>query len=318
VFYSYIMWCEIFSQTFLIGVLAAGVRLATPILLAALGEVFAERAGVLKISIEGEMLIGALFGFLGAFYLNDIWLGIFIGMTVAAIYSLIAGVLSITLKVDQVITGITLNILALGLTSFVFRFILRKSLIPPSIKSLAVLKIPILFKIPIIGQIVFQQNIIVYMTFFVFVPVSTFILFKTTFGLNLRAVGEYPLAADTVGINVYGIRYVCVMIGGLFAGLGGAFMTLAQLNMFTENMTAGRGFIAVAAVIFGKWHPVGAMIATLLFGTADALQLRLQGLGVDVPSQFLLMLPYVLTIIALVGVVKRTNAPSALAVPYQK
>jgi ABC-type uncharacterized transport system permease subunit len=312
------MWRELLGQTFIIGVLAAGVRLATPILLAALGEVFAERAGVLKISIEGEMLIGALFGFLGAFYLNDIWLGIFIGMTVAAIYSLIAGVLSITLKVDQVITGITLNILALGLTSFVFRFILRKSLIPPSIKPLAVLKIPILFKIPILGQIVFQQNIIVYMTFFVLVPVSTFILFKTTFGLNLRAVGEYPLAADTVGINVYRIRYVCVMIGGLFAGLGGAFMTLAQLNMFTENMTAGRGFIALAAVIFGKWHPIGAMIATLLFGTADALQLRLQGLGVDVPYQFLLMLPYVLTIIALVGVVKRTNAPSALAMPYQK
>jgi ABC-type uncharacterized transport system permease subunit len=312
------MWRELVSQPFLIGVLAAGVRLATPILLAALGEVFAERAGVLKISIEGEMLMGALFGFLGAFYLNNIWLGMLIGMVVAALYSLIAGVLSITLKVDQVITGITLNILALGLTSFIFRFILKKSLIPPSIKPLVVFKIPILSKIPVIGPIVFQQNLIVYLTFFVLVPVSTFILFKTTFGLNLRAVGEHPLAADTVGINVYRTRYFCVMIGGLFSGLGGAFMTLAQLNMFTENMTAGRGFIALAAVIFGKWHPVGAMIATLLFGTADALQLRLQGLGVDVPYQFLLMLPYILTIIALVGVVKRTNAPSALAVPYQK
>jgi ABC-type uncharacterized transport system permease subunit len=312
------MWRELLSQTFLIGVLAAGVRLATPILLAALGEVFAERAGVLKISIEGEMLVGALFGFLGAFYLNNIWLGMLIGMVIAAVYSLIAGVLSITLKVDQVITGITLNILALGLTSFIFRFILKKSLIPPSIKPLAVFKIPILSKIPVIGPIVFQQNLIVYLTFFVLVPVSTFVLFKTTFGLNLRAVGEHPLAADTVGINVYRTRYLCVMLGGLFAGLGGAFMTLAQLNMFTENMTAGRGFIALAAVIFGKWHPIGAMIATLLFGTADALQLRLQGLGVDVPYQFLLMLPYILTIIALVGVVKRTNAPSALAMPYQK
>jgi simple sugar transport system permease protein len=264
------------------------------------------------------MLIGALFGFLGAFYLKNLWLGVLIGMGAAALFSLIAGILSITLKVDQVITGITLNILALGLTGFVYRFILGKSMIPPSVQQLAVLKVPLLSEIPVFGQILFQQNIIVYLTFFVFVPVSTFILFKTTFGLNLRAVGEYPLAADTVGINVSGIRYVCVIIGGLSAGLGGAFMTLAQLNMFTENMTAGRGFIALAAVIFGKWHPVGAMIATLLFGTADALQLRLQGLGVQVPYQFLLMLPYLLTIIALVGVVKRTNAPSALAVPYEK
>ena len=312
------MWDDILTQTFLIGALAAGVRLATPILLAALGEVFAERSGVLKISIEGEMLIGALFGFLGAFYLKNIWLGLLAGMAAAAVFSLIAGVMSITLKVDQVITGITLNILALGLTGFLYRFILGKSMIPPSVTPLAVLKIPILGQIPVIGPIAFQQNIIVYATFFVCVPVSAFILLKTTFGLNLRAVGEYPLAADTVGINVYAVRYACVLIGGLFSGLGGAFMTLAQLNMFTENMTAGRGFIALAAVIFGKWHPVGAMISTLLFGVADALQLRLQALGLQVPYQFLLMLPYVLTIIALVGVVRRTNAPAALAVPYEK
>lgn len=312
------MWNDILTQTFLIGVLAAGVRLATPILLAALGEVFAERAGILKISIEGEMLIGALFGFLGTFYLKNLWLGLLIGMGAAALYALIAGVFSITLKVNQVITGITLNILALGLTSFFYRFILGKSFIPPSITPLGVLNIPILSKIPVLGAILFQQNVLVYLTFFVCVPVTTFVLFKTTFGLNLRAVGEYPLAADTVGIHVYRTRYLCVVIGGLFAGLGGSFMTLAQLNMFTENLTAGRGFIAVAAVIFGRWHPVGAMIATLLFGTADALQLRLQALGVNVPYQFLLMLPYVLTIIALVGVVKRTNAPAALAVPYEK
>ena len=312
------MWNQILTQTFFIGVLAAGIRLATPILLASLGEIFAERAGVLKIGIEGEMLIGALFGFLGAFYLKNIWLGLLIGMAAAALFSLIAGVMSITLQVDQAITGITLNILALGLTSFVYRFILGTSMIPPSIKALKVLKVPILAQIPILGPIVFQQNVIVYITVFVLVPACTFILFKTTFGLNLRAVGEYPLAADTVGVNVIAVRYICVLVGGLFSGLGGAFMTLAQLNMFTENMTAGRGFIALAAVIFGKWHPVGAMVATLLFGTADALQLRLQALGVQVPYQFLLMLPYVLTIIALVGVVKRTNAPAALAVPYEK
>ncbi len=312
------MWSDILNDTFLIGVLAAGVRLATPVLLAALGEIFAERAGILKISIEGEMLIGALAGFLGAFYGKSLWIGIFCAMGAAAIYGFIAGVFSITFKLDQVITGITLNILALGLTSFFYRFILGKSFIPPSITPLGVLKIPGLSQIPIIGPILFQQNILVYLTFFAMVPLSTAILFKTTFGLNLRAVGEYPLAADTVGIQVYATRYVCVVIGGLFSGLGGAFMTLAQLNMFTENLTAGRGFIAIAAVIFGRWHPLGAMIATLLFGMADALQLRLQGLGVNVPYQFLLMLPYIFTILAMVGVVKRTNAPTALAVPYEK
>lgn len=312
------MWSDILNDTFLIGVLAAGVRLATPVLLAALGEIFAERAGILKISIEGEMLIGALAGFLGAFYGKSLWIGIFCAMGAAAIYGFIAGVFSITFKLDQVITGITLNILALGLTSFFYRFILGKSFIPPSITPLGVLKIPGLSQIPIIGPILFQQNILVYLTFFAMVPLSTAILFKTTFGLNLRAVGEYPLAADTVGIQVYATRYVCVVIGGLFSGLGGAFITLAQLNMFTENLTAGRGFIAIAAVIFGRWHPLGAMIATLLFGMADALQLRLQGLGVNVPYQFLLMLPYIFTILAMVGVVKRTNAPTALAVPYEK
>ena len=312
------MWNEILNQTFFIGVLAAGVRLATPILLAALGEVFAERAGVLKISIEGEMLMGALFGFLGTFYLKNIWIGFGIGMGVAALYSLIAGIFSITLKVDQVITGITLNILALGLTSFAYRFILGKSFIPPSITALKVIKVPWFSDSPILGPILFQQNIIVYLTFFVLVPLTSVLLFKTSFGLNLRAVGEYPLAADTMGIHVYRTRYLCVILGGMFAGLGGSFMTLAQLNMFSENLTAGRGFIALAAVIFGRWHPVGAMVATLLFGIADALQLRLQALGVNVPYQFLLMLPYILTIVALVGVVRRTNAPAALAAPYEK
>jgi len=312
------MWNEIINETFIIGVSAAGVRLATPVLLAALGEVFAERAGVLKIGIEGEMLSGALFGFLGAFYLKNVWLGMLVGMGAALILSLIAGIMCITLKVNQVITGITLNILALGLTGFVYRFIPDRSRIPLYIQPLTPIKIPLLNKIPILGQIAFQQNIVVYLTFFVLVPLGTFVLFKTTFGLSVRAVGEYPLAADTVGINVYGIRYVCVVIGGLLSGLGGAFMLLSQRNMFTENMTAGRGFIALAAGIFGKWNPVGVMLATLLFGTADALQLRLQGLGVRIPYQFLLMLPYLLTIIALVGVVRRTNAPTALAVPYEK
>jgi len=312
------MWNQLLTQTFLIGVLAAGIRLSTPILLAALGEIFSERAGVLKISIEGEMLIGALAGFLGAYYFKHVWIGLCFGMMAAMLYGMIAGFFSITLNVDQVITGITLNVLALGLTSFIYRLMLGQSFIPPSITPLAPLRIPGLSELPFVGQILFSQNVIVYLTFFLLTPVSAFVLFKTPFGLNLRAVGEYPFAAETVGIRVIATRYACVMIGGMFSGLGGACMTLAQLNMFTENLTAGRGFIALAAVIFGRWHPFGAMLATLLFGVADALQLRLQAIGVNVPYQFLLMLPYVLTILALVGVVRRTIPPSALAAPYEK
>ena len=312
------MWDILLTHTFFIGVLSAGIRLSTPILLAALGEIFSERAGVLKISIEGEMLIGALAGFLGAYYFKHLWIGVCCGMMAAALYGLIAGFFSITLNVDQVITGITLNLLALGVTGFIYRLMLGQSFIPPSITPLAPIKIPGLCDLPFVGPILFSQNLIVYATFFLLTPCSAFVLFKTPFGLNLRAVGEYPLAADTVGIRVLATRYACVMIGGLFSGLGGACMTLAQLNMFTENLTAGRGFIALAAVIFGRWHPFGAMAATLLFGVADALQLRLQGIGVNIPYQFLLMLPYLLTIFALVGVVRRTTPPSALAVPYEK
>ncbi|GAK49391.1 sugar ABC transporter, permease protein [Candidatus Moduliflexus flocculans] len=312
------MWHQLLTHTFIIGVLAAGIRLATPILLAVLGEIFSERAGVLKISLEGEMLIGALAGFLGAYYCKHLWIGFCFGMLAALMYSGIAGFFSITLKVDQVITGITLNLLALGLTSFLYRLMLGQSFIPPSITPLVPLKIPGLCDVPFLGSILFSQNLIVYLTFFFLTPVSAFVLFKTPFGLNLRAVGEYPLAADTVGIRVIATRYICVMIGGMFSGLGGAFMTLAQLNMFTENLIAGRGFIALAAVIFGRWHPFGAVIATLLFGVADALQLRLQAIGVTIPYQFLLMLPYVLTILALIGVVRRTTPPSALAVPYER
>jgi len=291
--------------------------LAVPILLAALGEIFAERAGVLKIGIEGEMLIGALSGFLGAYFTGQVWLGFLTGMTLSGLFSLMMAFMSITLKVDQIITGITLNLLALGLTSFIYRVLFGTSRLPPHINPLAPIKLPILGDIPYLGTIFFQHNLLVYLALMA-VPVSACILFRTRFGLNLRAVGEYPRAADTLGVKVKRMRYIGVLLGGCFSGLAGCFLTLAQLNRFTDNITAGRGFIAIAAVIFGKWNPYGALAAALLFGIADGLQLRFQALGFKVPYQFLLMLPYVLTMIALVGVVGKSKPPASLAVPYEK
>lgn len=263
------------------------------------------------------MLIGALAGFLGTFYTQHLGLGLLIGILASSIFSLILGFMTITLKRDQVITGIILNILALGLTSFVYRALFGTFRTPPSIKPLTPLKIPLLGDIPYLGTILFHQNLLVYLTFLL-VPVSAWILFKTQFGLNLRAVGEHPRAADTLGVPVEKMRYMGVILGGVFSGLGGCFLTLAQLNRFTDNITAGRGFIAIAAVIFGKWNPYGAAVATLLFGIADGLQLRLQALGTRLPYQFLLMLPYILTIVALIGIVGKSKPPAALAVPYQK
>ena len=308
---------ELLNEVFLTGLLAAGVRLAVPILLAALGEIFAERAGVLKIGIEGEMLIGALSGFLGAYFTGQVWLGFLTGMTLSGLFSLMMAFMSITLKVDQIITGITLNLLALGLTSFIYRVLFGTSRLPPHINPLAPIKLPILGDIPYLGTIFFQHNLLVYLALMA-VPVSACILFRTRFGLNLRAVGEYPRAADTLGVKVKRMRYIGVLLGGCFSGLAGCFLTLAQLNRFTDNITAGRGFIAIAAVIFGKWNPYGALAAALLFGIADGLQLRFQALGFKVPYQFLLMLPYVLTMIALVGVVGKSKPPASLAVPYEK
>jgi simple sugar transport system permease protein len=282
-----------------------------------LGEIFSERAGILNIGIEGEMLVGALAGFLGTFYTHHVGLGFLIGMGASGVFSLIMGFITITLKGDQVITGIILNILALGLTSFVYRALFGTFRTPPSIKPLTPLKIPVLGDTPYLGTILFHQNLLVYLAF-LWVPVSAWILFKTQFGLNLRAVGEHPRAADTLGVQVERMRYIAVILGGIFSGLGGCFLTLAQLNRFTDNITAGRGFIAIAAVIFGKWNPYGVAVATLLFGIADGLQLRLQALGTRLPYQFLLMLPYILTIVALIGIVGKSKPPAALAVPYQK
>lgn len=303
------------SEVFWIGLLAAAIRLATPILLASLGELVAERAGILNIGLEGMMLVGALGGFLGSYGTGSPWLGVAAGMAAGAALAWLFAYLTITLAADQIVCGITVNLLAIGITGFGHRVIFGMTTVIPSAPPLVDWHIPGLAAIPVLGPILFQQNPLVYLGL-VLVFACWFMLFRTTWGLKIRAVGEYPRAADSLGVNVRRVRYAAVLACGALAGIGGAFLSLGQLSMFVEEMTAGRGFIALAVVIFARWHPVGALGASVLFGAAEALQFRLQAQGVDIPFQFLAMLPYVLTVVALVSIVGRAVQPAALTRPY--
>lgn len=309
---------DLLTTAFLIGLLQATLRTATPLLLAGLGELFAERSGILNLGLEGIMLIGSLFGFLVANKTGNVWLGILCGGLAGMLISLIHAVLSISLNVNQTVSGVGINILCAGISMTVYRtvFGMASSGVPTAPAQQAIY-IPVLSDIPVIGPVLFQQLPLVYIAI-ALVPVAWVVLYKTEFGLAIRSVGEHPLAAETLGINVRMVRYICVLFGGLMTGIAGTFLSLGLLNIFLDNMTSGRGWIALAVVIFGKWRPGGVLGASLLFGLASALQLRLQATGVRIPYQFLLMAPYVLTVIALVGAVGRTNGPAALSKPYLK
>ncbi len=308
-----------------VSLFAATIRAATPLALAALGGIFSERSGVVNIALEGIMLIGAFFAMLVSFYGAQSGLPPLVSAIAGAVGAIVFGflvsmihaVVSIRFRADQVVSGVAINILALGLTGFLLQLIFQTSGNSPSVPNLSAAPIPGLATIPVVGAIFFNQPPIVYLAL-IAVPVSAFVLFRTPLGLRLRAVGEHPKAADTVGINVFQLRYLGVGLSGVLAGLGGAYLSIGQLNIFTEGMTNGRGFIALAAVIFGKWNPWGALGACLLFGFADAVQISLQNAGVRIPSDFLLMLPYILTLVALAGFIGRSTPPAADGVPYEK
>lgn len=295
---------------------AATIRLATPIALAAQGETLSERAGVLNIGLEGVMLNSAFAGVVGAYYSGSPWLGLLLGMFIGALTALILAVASITFRANQIVIGAAINILAMGLTGVLFRsmFGLDQQI---TVNSFKPYPIPFLSEIPVIGPVLFQQNPLVYLGY-ILVPLLTFILFRTHWGLAVRAVGDEPQAADTAGISVTKTRYLTVILGGAIGGLGGVSLSLGQLNLFAEGMVSGRGFMALAAVIFGRWHPVGAVLAALFFGGADALQLRMQSLGWQVPYEFMLMLPYVLTLITLGIFAGRASQPKALGENYAR
>jgi len=301
----------------LVSLLAGAIRMSIPILLPALGEIFTQRSGILNLGLEGIMLMGALAGFGGTFFTQNLWFGLLAAVITGITFSLIMGFLSITVKANQVIAGTALTILGTGLSTFLFREMFGIQKLPPQIESFAPLQIPFLSDIPFLGPVLFNHNIMVYLTLLL-VVCSAFVLEKTPFGLQVRAVGENPRAADSKGINVTLVRYLCVMIGGAFAGLGGAFLSIGFMNTFLDGMVAGRGFIAVAVVIFARWNPYRALGAALLFGGASALQMRLQAIGVPIPHQFLLALPYVLTILVLLSVSKKAEFPAAYTLPYSR
>ncbi|MEM3653424.1 MAG: ABC transporter permease, partial [Candidatus Bathyarchaeia archaeon] len=291
------------SEAFLISLAAAGIRMATPLLLAALGEIIAERAGIMNLSLEGIMTAGAFASYALTFMTGNILYGLIFAAIAGVIFGVIMAYASITLRTNQAIVGLGLWLLGLGVIHFLFRATFGVLTVPYTVPQLKSIPIPILSQIPIFGEILFKQNILVYIAF-VLVPIVYIILFKTTLGLKIRSVGENPRAADTLGINVFTLRYICTIVGAALAGLGGAYLAL-ELGFFREYMVSGRGWIAIALVIFSGWEPFKALIGSILFGIIDALQIRVQALQIPIPYQILQMFPFIATFIALIIISKK-------------
>lgn len=314
---SFLAWAAQGRGLNLIGILETALQRATPIALAALSGVLCERSGVVNIAIEGMMLTAACFAALVGSVSKSLWGGLIASVLVSGLLGMLLGVLAIRFRVNQIIAGTAINILAIGSTSFISARFLEVYQELNSPGKFPNLPIPLLSRIPILGPIFFETNIIVYMMLVLVVMVHV-MLYYTPWGLRTRAVGEHPRAADTLGIDVYRLRYINVLLGGMMAGLGGAFLVLGSVPRFDELMTAGKGFIGLAALIFGKWNPFGAFGASLIFGFSDTFQAKLQILRVPIPSQFLRMAPYLITMIVLAGVVGRAEPPAADGQPYEK
>jgi simple sugar transport system permease protein len=314
--FGFLSWAASGASLNLAGMLRSTLQKAVPITLGALSGILCERAGVVNIAIEGMMLSGAMVGALVG-SLTNLWGGLIAGVLAGGLLALVHGVLSIKYKTDQIVSGTVINIFATGITSFLSARFLQKyeDLNNPGI--FPSWQVPVLSKIPFIGPILFDHNLFMY-ALFVFLFLIHFGLFYTRWGLRVRSVGEHPKAADTLGINVFRTRYMSVVLGGMMAGFGGAYFTLGSVGRFDEVMTAGRGFIGLAAMIFGNWKPFGAFGAGLLFGFADMLATKLAILGIKIPSEFLLMAPYIATMIVLAGVVGRGQVPAADGKPYEK
>lgn len=295
--------------------LVAAVSLAAPLLFAALGELISERAGVINIELEGMMLVGAFTGIWGAYLSGSVWVGFIAAGLGGLIIALIHGVTCFVFLANQVVSGVVLNILALGLTTFGLDAVFGATL-NRSVGTLQRIRIPVLADIPFVGPALFSQRLTVYLVLLL-VPATWWLLNRTSVGLALKSAGERPDAAEALGVRVMRVRWVALMSCGVLAGIGGGQLTLAGLGFFTPNVTAGRGFIALAAVVFGKWNPVGAAAAVVLFATANAFQIRAQALGIDLPYQLLVSLPYLATLVALAGLLRRMRPPAALGINYQ-
>ncbi len=308
------MISELFTAQVLIGIATSGIRLATPYLYASIGESLGQRSGVLNLGVEGQMLLGAFAGFYVTFVTENAWLGLLAALTVGAVMGLLMAVISVTLQAQQGISGIGIYLFGLGLSELLFKVMLGTV---ETVVGFRPAHIPFLSSIPVVGKIFFQHNVLVYGAFLL-VPLAWFILNKTTLGLKIRAVGENPEAADSLGVSVVRVRYFTLIMGGTLSGIAGASLSIALLNVFQQNLTSGLGFIAVALVYFGGWRPVGVMAGALIFSTVNALQVWMQTLGVPIPPELAIMLPYVFTIVALVVMVQRVRPPSALTKPFER
>lgn len=308
------MISELFTTTVLVGILASGFRLATPYLYAALGETFGQRSGVLNLGVEGIMLLGAFAGFYTTLITDNLWLGLLAAIIVGGLMGVAVAFINVTLKAEQGISGIGVFLFGLGMSELLFQKTLGTV---ETVSGFPDIYIPFLSDIPILGEIFFQQSLLVYIAY-IMVPISWFVLNKTTLGLKIRAVGENPEAADSLGVSVTGVRYATQIFGGVMSGVAGASLSIALLNVFQQGMTAGLGFIAVALVYFGGWRPLGVLVGSLIFSMVNALQLWVQVLELPIPSDIAVMMPYVLTILALVIAVQRVRPPSALTKPYER
>lgn len=295
--------------------LASSLRMAVPILLTAIGAVYTERSGIVNIGLEGMMIVGSFWASVGAYFYGP-FVGILFAMLAGAFLALIHSVTTVTFGVNQVVSGVALNILAYGASRFLSLVIFGKATTSHHVSGFSPIDVPILSDIPFL-KLLFTDISPIVITALILVPISKYIIDNTVFGLRLRAVGENPLAADTLGINVFAMRYASVIISGMLAGMAGAYLTMEHTGMYVEGMTQGKGYIAMAAMIFGNWTPTGTLWASLLFGFAEALSLR-AGEGSIIPYQFIKMIPYLLTLAVLTGIVKKATPPAASGEPYDR
>jgi general nucleoside transport system permease protein len=308
------MISSLFTITVLIGIVTSGISLATPYLYAAIGETFSQRSGVLNLGVEGQMLLGAFAAFYVALTTGNLWLGVLAAMIVGALMGLAMAFVTVNLDAQQGVSGIGFYLFGLGMSDLLFQKMLGKV---ETINGFAKLRIPLLGSIPGLGDIFFNQNPLVYGAYLL-VPLAWFVLNKTTLGLKIRSAGENPEATNSLGVSVARIRYFTIILGGILSGVAGASLSIALLNVFQQNLTSGLGFIAVALVYFGGWRPWGVLAGALLFSMVNALQLWIQVLGIPIPSDIAIMLPYILTILVLVASVSRVRAPAALTKPFER
>lgn len=305
---------ELATSAIIIGILTSGIRLATPYLYASIGEMIGQLSGVLNLGVDGIMLMGAFSGFYVTYETGNPWLGLLTAILVGGGMGLAMAVISVTFKAEQGISGIGLYLFGLGLSELLFQLMIGSV---KTVSGFQPIYIPFLSDIPILGEVLFNHNLMVYGAYLL-VPISWFLVNKTTWGLKLKSVGQNPAAADAMGVSVTRVRYAAVITGGILAGIAGASLSIALLNVFQQNLTYGMGFIAVALVYFGGWNPRGILLGSLLFSTVNAIQLWIQVLGIPIPSDFATMLPYVLTILALVFAVRKVNQPAALSKSFER